>query len=107
MNETASWIDCKFTVYEPSSVIWHEVPGLYVFAFRGKADPAHHQWRAVYVGRTHNFATRLPNHEKWQEAERLGATHIHARVIQPEGAREVLEHLLILEYQPILNVQYR
>ena len=49
----------------------------------------------------------IPTHRKWSEAERLGATHVHARVEQGVLARQNLEAELIQAYQPRLNVQLR
>ena len=31
-------------------------------------------WRALYIGQTDNFAGCLSNHERWDEAQRLGAS---------------------------------
>ena len=83
---TAWWLDYEFTVYEDVFADWPEVGGLYVFASREKTSLVGPRWLPLYVGRTRNFCTRLPTHERWQEAQRLGATHLHLRV-EPEEAK--------------------
>ena len=62
-------------------------------------------WTALYVGQTESLAARLPTHERWLEATRLGATHIHVRVEPLAMLRAAMEQQLIQTYQPRLNVQ--
>ena len=104
MAQTVNWGGSEFTVYDPETT-WNEVAGLYVFAFLGSDQQGSLRWRAVYMGQTTNFSTRLPNHEKWPEAERMGATHIHALVVPQEATRLRVEAALIETYSPPLNVK--
>jgi excinuclease UvrABC nuclease subunit len=81
---------------------WQKVAGLYIFAyFDGKL------WRPVYIGKTEDFSSRLPNHERWDEALQIGATHVHALAVPLEASRDTWERRLIEEHQPLLNEQYR
>ena len=99
-----SWGGYDFTSYDPEQTNWNDVPGVYIFAGTS-ADGR--WWQAKYVGQTTSFETRLGlgniNHERWPEAIRQGATHIHARVVQNEIERRSLESMLIESYNPPLN----
>ena len=97
---TVSWGGYGFTVYDPAQTTWNDVPGVYIFAGLGTDL---RWWYANYIGQTTSFSNRLPNHDKWQEAARQGATHIHARVVQDEYQRIAIESALIQSYQPSLN----
>ena len=92
----------EFTIYD-SAVTWNKVAGLYIFAYR--TDEVH--WTALYVGQAEDFSVRLPSHEKWNSAVRLGATHIHALVVPLAANRDKWEKMLIQHLQPRMNVQYR
>ena len=106
MSQTVNWDSHEFTVYGPQTS-WNEVGGIYIFAGATKDWTGNLQWRAFYVGKTQNFATRLPNHEDWLAAVQLGATHIHARTEEQANVRAQLEQNLIQKCQPVLNVQHR
>jgi hypothetical protein len=77
---------------------WKKVAGLYIFAYR-HGD----YWHPVYIGRTDDFSSRLPCHERLAEAVQNGATHIHARVVSLATAREAWEQQLIAYLKPLLN----
>jgi hypothetical protein len=92
----------EFTSYHPKTTAWNAVAGLYIFAyFDGQ------YWRALYVGQTNDFSNRIPSHERWEEASRLGATHIHAAVIPQAANRDTYEQLLIGCLQPSMNEHHR
>ena len=99
-DDTATWLGSIFTVYSPQ-VNWNAVAGLYIFAGRGLMG----NWTALYVGQTESLAVRLSTHERWLEAARVGATHIHVRVEPLPMTRDAMEQQLIQTYQPRLNVQ--
>ena len=61
----------------------------------------------LYVGQAESLAERLPTHERWPEAMRLGATHVHARVVLEAAMRDSIESQLIRSFQPRLNVQLK
>ena len=81
---------------------WKQVPGLYIFA-----RSAHGAWDPLYVGQTEDFCTRIPDHERWDEAARLGAVYVHAVVIRDAETRNRLEEALIRYLNPPLNTQLR
>ena len=97
---TETWLD-DFTVCSPQTD-WNAVPGLYIFAKRTILG-----WKALYVGQAESLADRLPNHERWLEAVRLGATHIHARREHRAMTRSLIERSLIQELRPQMNVQLK
>ena len=75
--------------------------GVYIFV-RGRAG----RHRAIYVGETECFATRLTlSHERWPDAVGFGAIEIH--VWSMPGATKVerldLERDLREQHQPVLN----
>ena len=103
-SKIVSWGGYDFTGYDPTQTNWNDVPGVYIFA--GKSADGR-WWQAKYVGQTTSFSTRLGpgnnHHERWQEAIRQGATHVHARVVQNEIERRSLESMLIDTYNPPMN----
>jgi predicted GIY-YIG superfamily endonuclease len=96
MNVT--WATYEFEVLNMDGM-WKNVGGVYIFS--GLKD---NLWRAYYIGITDSFQDRHPNHERWEEAKRLGATHVHARGESQAAARETIERELIVTYQPPLNI---
>ena len=101
-----SWLGHEFSVYQRDAD-WYEVAGLYILAGRLTDNQGKSLWHPFYVGQCQSFAGYIPTHRKWSEAERLGATHVHARVEHGVLARQHLEAELIQAYQPRLNVQLR
>lgn len=82
---------------------WLAKAGLYIFSYQDKDGI----WRALYVGQTDDFSDRLPTHERLKEAVRLGATHIHTRVVPLQADRDTLERALIRHLLPPMNEQLR
>jgi hypothetical protein len=102
---TSSWAigpgrTLTFTIYDPDATRWKTVGGLFIFA-RVAGDG----WDPLYVGKTENFCTGIPSHERWDEARRLGATQVHALVVPLEANRVRLEAALIGLLKPPLNEQ--
>ena len=98
-----TWIDgYDFFVYGPDTN-WYDKPGAYIFAYR----TASNTWYGLYVGQADSLKARLPNHERWDEAVRRGATHIHALVVTNPGTREALEEALLARYSFPMNAQRR
>jgi hypothetical protein len=91
-----------FHVYD-SNDKWLKAAGLYIFAYLAKDG----LWRALYVGQTDDFSSRLPSHERLDEAIQHGATHIHAVQVPLAANRDEWERLLISHLQPQLNELYR
>lgn len=101
MADICVWSGVEFGMYSPGDTTWNDVPGLYIFAVRSSTDPT--KWRALYIGQTRSFATRMPGHERWGDAQNLGATHIHACIMRDSARREREEERLIQAFNPPLN----
>jgi excinuclease UvrABC nuclease subunit len=101
MAEMIKWLNYDFHVVSMNSN-WNDVGGVYIFTgVQGSA------WKAFYVGETNSFKNRLvPTHEQWAQAQRLGATHVHAMTVPQETARKAIERMLIETYKPPLNTQH-
>lgn len=99
---TVTWGSYEFGIYSQADN-WGDVAGIYIFA--GKNQQGH--WVALYIGQANSFAQRIPNHERWDEAARLGATHVHACGVKSATDRGIIEEQLIGMYQPRLNVHHR
>lgn len=97
------WKHYGFTVYDPINTNWHDVGGIYIFA----RQINQYHWMAFYIGQAKSFRDRLPNHENWTPAVRLGATHIHAMLVSQVANRDMIEAELIEAFQPALNVQLK
>lgn len=92
----------SFEIYDRNEG-WNKVAGLYIFSHLG-ADGL---WQALYVGQTDDFSSRLPSHDRLNEAIRRGATHIHALVVPLAANRDRWEKMLIQNLQPPLNEQLK
>ena len=64
-------------------------------------------WEAKYIGQTQSFKDRLQNHDQWNAAVRLGATHVHARAVSLQSDRDAIEGQLLRAFQPPLNIQLK
>ena len=95
------WLQREFGVFEMDGK-WNDIPGVYVFAGVNASD----KWHAIYVGQASSFAQRMSAHERWVEARREGATHVHAHVCRQQTERDNLEKALIQSYGPPLNSHY-
>ena len=102
MSDTVKWLSYEFTVYTPNTT-WNDVAGVYIFC----GVNAQNQWVALYVGQADSFRNRIPSHEQWIPAVRLGATHVHAQVVPQATTRDAVERELIQVYQPRLNTQLK
>lgn len=96
-----TWLTHEFTVY-PWNTTWNDVGGVYIFSYL-----LSNQWKAVYIGMADSFLNRLSSHDRDQEAKRLGATHVHAMVVQQEASRLAIEKQLIAACQPPLNTHHK
>lgn len=102
MSNKVQWLTHEFGVYEPGAT-WNDVSGVYIFS----GTNAQNQWVALYIGQAASFRDRLSSHEQWDPAVRLGASHIHARVISTAAERDAVERALIQACQPRLNSQLK
>ena len=100
---TGDGLHYEFDAYDASLTLnWNQVAGIYIFTFFDGS-----LWRALYIGQAKDFSDRLLNHERWSEAVRRGATHVHAKVVAHETTRTTLEQKLIEHCQPPMNQQLR
>ena len=103
MSDTATWRGYAFTIYPYDTTGWNNVAGIYIFAGINRQD----YWVPLYVGQCGSFQDRIPSHEKWDRAQSLGATHVHAMVVSKQADRDLIEKDLIQSYQPPLNDQLK
>ena len=99
MVDTVAWGGYDFYVYDPTRTRWRDVGGVYIFA----GVNASNVWEPFYIGRTNSLKDRLSDHERWDEARALGATHIHTRVERAASRRKALEEHLLDGFGPPLN----
>ncbi len=97
-----TWLKYEFGVYAPNTS-WNDNSGIYIFTGINQNG----RWEALYIGQALSFKNRLANHDQWNAAARLGATHVHARVVSLQANRDAIEAELIRSYQPRLNTQLR
>lgn len=91
----------KFTIYGLDTK-WNSVAGLYIFAYWDG-----NFWRALYVGQTEDFSSRLPNHELLPTVRQYYGSAIHAVSVPLAANRDTWEKMLIRHLQPPLNTQHR
>ncbi|MEJ0024111.1 MAG: hypothetical protein WDN76_12360 [Alphaproteobacteria bacterium] len=75
-------------------------PAVYAFARRGAGGSG---WITLFLSRTANLSQRMARHELWDEARRLGATHILIHQRHERDAREAVEADLLAALRPLLN----
>lgn len=97
-HQTSSGISLEFHVV-PKDGSWNDVPGIYAFGNRAPNGT----YYVHYVGQASSLKDRMSNHERWAEAQRLGATHVLAMSVSMQADRDKLEAILIAELSPALN----
>ena len=102
MSDTATWLTYEFNVHQPN-VNWSDAAGIYIFTGINQVN----KWVPLYIGQASSLVERLATHEQWPEAKKLGATHIHARVVSKQSDRDQIEKEMIQAYQPRLNTQLK
>ena len=105
-------------IYGSSNEIYHfeicfreseleDVGGIYIFSkidiSLGRKELIQHVH--LYIGQTHSFKERLPEHEKLSEAIDLGMNMILLLPEKDKDCRKKIETDLIKKYKPILNEQ--
>ena len=95
--------ELEFCVYDVRDSNWNKVKGLYIFA-----KVTNNRWSPLYIGKTEDFSQRMPNHERFDDAIRRGATHIHAVALPNWNSQslDLAERYLITYYEPPLNTQH-
>lgn len=102
MSDQVNWCGYDLYIHEHSAQ-WKPLGGIYIFSGRNTAG----QWVAIYVGQAEKLSDRIPGHERWDEARRHGATHVHAMVVPLKETRDRVERDLIQRCNPALNVQLK
>ncbi|MFA6051952.1 MAG: GIY-YIG nuclease family protein [Methylobacter sp.] len=103
MNDKISWLNHEFSICHHDAN-WSNTAGIYIFC---GIDQQKNLWIPLYIGQTENFRNRLPLHEQWNHARKLGATHVHAKAVSQQSQRDILEKQLIQLFQPKLNIQLK
>lgn len=80
---------------------WLDKPGLYMFCRPGGVILP---WTPLYIGKADNLKDRLCGHERWDEAAKLGASHVLAVGVALASNRTRFEDALIKHFNPKLNV---
>ena len=110
MSETIDWSGQSGKTYryfvlanlEPASIV--DEGGNYVFAKR----LANGNYVPLYFGIAKSLRERLPKHEVWPDAKRIGATYVMGHTTPSgESARLDEERDLIQYWNPALNTQHR
>jgi len=85
-------------------ITWNDVPAIYMLVPRKVGA-----WAVHYIGQCDSAKTRMPTHERWEEAVRdYGATHIITHLApRDEAVRKTEEQDLILSHDPPMNVHHR
>lgn len=89
----------RFTAVRPGAD-FDGAPAVYAFARPG---PGGRGWTPLFVSRTANLSKRLARHELWDDAQRLGATHVLVHQRGARDAREAVEADLLASLRPVLN----
>jgi hypothetical protein len=87
----------RFSVLSPD-FDFAAAPAVYAFA-----RPAGRGWTPVFLSRTANLAQRMAWHERWEEARKLGATHVLVHQRAKRDAREAVEADLLAVLRPVMN----
>jgi hypothetical protein len=61
----------------------------------------------IYFGVADSLKNRMPNHERFDDAIRAGATHVMAHTTLSAVSRDLEEVDLIRQWNPILNEHHR
>lgn len=89
----------QFTAFLFMRYGWYRYPVIYAFARLVSG-----RFQIMYIGEAGDAADRFSTHERWNEASRLGATHILTLISTSDKfARKALEDELISYYQPRMN----
>lgn len=102
MSDKVTWLTHEFSVHQHGAN-WNDTAGIYIFCGLNQQR----QWVPLYIGQAASFRDRLPSHEQWNPARKLGATHVHAKAVSQQSQRDNIEKQLIQSFQPRLNTQLK
>jgi hypothetical protein len=89
----------RFSAHRPSEG-FTDTAAVYCFARPG---PGGRGWTPLFLSRTANLSKRLATHERWAEAELLGATHVLIHQRDERDVREFVEADLADALRPVMN----
>jgi len=89
----------RFTAHRPEDA-FAIAPAVYAFARPGFAGQG---WVVLSLSGTANLQGRLKDHERWEEARLLGATHVLVHERDERDVREYVEADLLGCLKPVLN----
>jgi hypothetical protein len=89
----------RFGVHRPGEH-FPVAPAVYAFA---RPSDSGRGWTPVFLSRTANLSARMERHERWAEAQMLGATHILVHQRDERDVREFVEADLLEALNPVLN----
>lgn len=100
MEKNTKWGDLSFDVRTINEAQKSTNGGIFIFAGKTK-NLWESYWNAYLIEETENFQT-LFYHNKWEDAQKLGATYVHIRV---EGIKDRKIHVkqLVEQYKPTIN----
>jgi hypothetical protein len=62
----------------------------------------------LYFGETGDLQTRIPNHDRWEDARRAGMTHVMAHTASSDEASRMAEEKdLVQKWHTSLNTEHR
>ena len=92
----------RFAVHRPDTA-FGEGAAVYGFATPGAGGRG---WTPLFISRTANLGKRLSTHERWAEAQLLGATHILVHQRDERDVREFVEADLLPALRPVMNAPF-
>lgn len=93
----------RFSALRPDGA-FPEGPAVYAFARPGSgAGYGCRNWTPLFMSRTANLSVRMAGHERWDEARRMGATHVMILAFNERAEREAAEHDLVEALRPVMN----
>jgi len=78
---------------------WADIGGVFIFAARLPNG----DWNPLFVGHADSLMQRIPGHEKWPWAVRLGATGVLACAVSAQVKRRKTVAEMIARLKPPLN----
>lgn len=107
MNVNLASVKYQFVVYDLNGPEYN-APGVYIFSKGTPNAQGGNNHQFLYIGQTDGLRTRLgPNHNKWDEALRLGMNYIAVYVPYPIESIPNIERSLIEHFRPPLNDQFK
>lgn len=101
------WIGNEYCAFEYHLIArsdFANIAGVYIFAKEVTGDePDHTEWQAFYIGEAEDLGASLWEHPAWEQAERLGATHVLLQIEDDAFSRRLEKRTWIDYLSPSLN----